>query len=179
MGSFPETTIALYKIANWELRSAPQSRRSCPLWVKIGHWATSEQCPLYPQKRTSELSRGMSALCQKRTSAISFDEFICAGRKRGRNLNVKRLCRRQIYDKLKLGRLHNRQVGRFGPLEDLAGIHAGLTIGIIQTRSIAHQSPIREPDWNVPQAPQDYRHGGGELFGRTAARDETAARAER
>src|SRR6516162_9878727 len=24
-------------------------------------------CPLYPQKRTLELSRGMSALCQKRT----------------------------------------------------------------------------------------------------------------
>jgi len=25
-------------------------------------------CPLYPQKRTLELSRAMSALCQKRTS---------------------------------------------------------------------------------------------------------------
>ena len=30
----------------------------------------SDQCPLYPQKRTSELSRGMSALCQKRTHAL-------------------------------------------------------------------------------------------------------------
>jgi hypothetical protein len=28
------------------------------------------QCPLYPQKRTSELNREMSAKCQKRTSAI-------------------------------------------------------------------------------------------------------------
>jgi hypothetical protein len=27
----------------------------------------SEQCPLYPQKQTLELSRVMSALCQKRT----------------------------------------------------------------------------------------------------------------
>jgi hypothetical protein len=26
--------------------------------------------PLYPQKRTSELTRGMSALCQKRTHAL-------------------------------------------------------------------------------------------------------------
>jgi hypothetical protein len=25
---------------------------SCPLWVKSGHWSTSDQCPLYPQKRT-------------------------------------------------------------------------------------------------------------------------------
>jgi hypothetical protein len=37
---------------------------------KSGHWATCEECPLYPQKRTSELSRGMSALCQKRTYAV-------------------------------------------------------------------------------------------------------------
>ena len=28
------------------------------------------KCPLYPQKRTSELSRGMSALCQKQTYAV-------------------------------------------------------------------------------------------------------------
>jgi hypothetical protein len=27
----------------------------------------SEQCPLYPQKQTLELSRVMSALCQKQT----------------------------------------------------------------------------------------------------------------
>src|SRR6516165_143094 len=27
-----------------------------------------EQCPLYPRKRTLELSRAMSALCQKQTS---------------------------------------------------------------------------------------------------------------
>ena len=27
-------------------------RRSCPLWVISGRPATSERCPLYPQKRT-------------------------------------------------------------------------------------------------------------------------------
>src|SRR5262249_9076875 len=40
--------------------------RSCPLWVKSRHRDISNQCPLYPQKRTLKLSRGMSALCQKR-----------------------------------------------------------------------------------------------------------------
>src|SRR6516225_1963724 len=38
----------------------------------LGQKRTSEaynQCPLYPQKRTSELSREMSALCQKQTLA--------------------------------------------------------------------------------------------------------------
>jgi len=38
------------------------------------------QCPLYPQKRTSELSRGMSAMCQKQTFRAAertslFDHF--------------------------------------------------------------------------------------------------------
>ena len=42
----------------------------CPLWVKSGHRGTSNQCPLYPQKRTLELSRVMSALCQKQTYAV-------------------------------------------------------------------------------------------------------------
>src|SRR5215468_7726379 len=36
----------------------------CPLWVISGHWRVFGSCPLYPQKRTLELSRGMSALCQ-------------------------------------------------------------------------------------------------------------------
>src|SRR5215471_13986178 len=42
-------------------------RPSCPLWVKSGHFAWSHRCPLYPQKRTSELSRVTSALYQKQT----------------------------------------------------------------------------------------------------------------
>ena len=42
-------------------------RRPCPLWVKSRHCGTSNQCPLYPQKRTLELSPGMSAKCQKQT----------------------------------------------------------------------------------------------------------------
>src|SRR5262249_16839645 len=41
--------------------------RSCPLWVKSRHSATSERCPLYPQKRTLVEHVAMSAMCQKRT----------------------------------------------------------------------------------------------------------------
>src|SRR5215472_2520231 len=40
-------------------------RQQCPLWVKSGHRSTSGQYPLYPQKRTLELNRAMSALCAK------------------------------------------------------------------------------------------------------------------
>src|SRR5215472_13141440 len=39
----------------------------CPLWVKSGHQGQLKECLLYPQKQTLELSRVMSALCQKRT----------------------------------------------------------------------------------------------------------------
>ena len=39
-----------------------------PLWVKSGHRSRSAQCPLYPQKRTSRDTLGMSALCHKQTS---------------------------------------------------------------------------------------------------------------
>ena len=42
----------------------------CPLWVKSGHRGQLKQCLLYPQKQTLELSRAMSALCQKRTHAV-------------------------------------------------------------------------------------------------------------
>src|SRR5215472_13933481 len=44
----------------------------CPPWVKSGHHGEFGECPLYPQKRTSELNSATSALCQKRTFAPSF-----------------------------------------------------------------------------------------------------------
>jgi hypothetical protein len=36
----------------------------CPLWVNNGHRGKLEECPLYPQKRTSVSVTGMSAKCQ-------------------------------------------------------------------------------------------------------------------
>jgi len=39
----------------------------CPLWVKSGHSAMFEQCPLYPQKRTWISTAVMSAKCPKQT----------------------------------------------------------------------------------------------------------------
>src|SRR5215469_11974911 len=38
--------------------------------IKSGHRSTSDQCPLYPKKRTLVERVGMSALCQKRTHAL-------------------------------------------------------------------------------------------------------------
>src|SRR6516164_4297218 len=69
MRVIPETTIALYYIASWELCSASQSRGSCPLWVKSGHRGTSNQCPLYPRKRTLDLDAKCPLCAQNRTHA--------------------------------------------------------------------------------------------------------------
>src|SRR5262249_61584891 len=49
------------------VRSASQSRGSCPLWVKSRHSAEETRCPLYPQKRTLVERVEMSAKCQKQT----------------------------------------------------------------------------------------------------------------
>src|SRR6516162_2574045 len=40
--------------------------RECPLWVISGHRGISNQCPLYPQKRTSPTAAWTSVKCQKR-----------------------------------------------------------------------------------------------------------------
>src|SRR6516165_8288442 len=42
-------------------------QRASPLLADLFPSSVIHPCPLYPQKRTLELSRGMSALCQKRT----------------------------------------------------------------------------------------------------------------
>jgi hypothetical protein len=47
----------------------------CLLWVISGHCNQFAQCPLYSQKQTLELSRVMSALCQKQQSAVNFAKY--------------------------------------------------------------------------------------------------------
>src|SRR5215469_14621580 len=39
------------------------------IWVKSRRSAIAQLCPLYPRKRTSSDTTGMSALCQQRTYA--------------------------------------------------------------------------------------------------------------
>ena len=55
------TALAPESVQN--LLAGLTAQPECPLWVKSRHRSSSNQCPLYPQKRTLELSRVMSALC--------------------------------------------------------------------------------------------------------------------
>src|SRR6516225_4846428 len=68
----PRTTSGIKRLSHFWIENcvvryteAASSQR--PLWVKSGHYDKSAPCPLYPQKRTLELSLGMSVLCQKQT----------------------------------------------------------------------------------------------------------------
>src|SRR5262249_58788151 len=47
-----------------------------------------------------------------------------------------------VDDQLKFGRLHNRQIPRWGALEDSAGIDAKLAIRLVDTGSIADQAAV-------------------------------------
>jgi len=58
------SAYGFYASRQWRC-SAHRQAAECPLWVKSRHRDSSNQCPLCLQKRTLELSRGMSALCQK------------------------------------------------------------------------------------------------------------------
>jgi hypothetical protein len=47
-----------------------QRTSPCPLWVISRHVQCTNPCPLYSQKQTCAVQLGMSAMGQKRTSAV-------------------------------------------------------------------------------------------------------------
>src|SRR6516165_11160577 len=112
------------------------------LWLKSRHRRMSVACPLYPQKRTLELSRGMSALCQKRTSArlFLFNDLVRLGGEIRRHLDAERLGGLEIDDQLKSDRLHHRQVSRFLPLQNPPSVDASLAIAVADVSAVAHQA---------------------------------------
>jgi hypothetical protein len=72
--------------------------RRCSLWVRNRHFIEFDRRPLYPQKQTLELSRVMSALCQKRTYAVQqkgglLDHLVGAQQNRLRHREAKPFCR--------------------------------------------------------------------------------------
>jgi hypothetical protein len=62
--------------------------RRCPLWVKSRHCGISNQCPLYPQKRTWLSTVVMSALCQKQTSAFQTDHLAVTAERRNAHREI-------------------------------------------------------------------------------------------
>ena len=69
--ALPDSVRALRAAMSSEVCSVG---RRCPLWVKSGHRGTSNQCPLYPRKRTLIKCIGKSASCQTLRRAL---DIIC------------------------------------------------------------------------------------------------------
>jgi hypothetical protein len=70
----------------------------------------------------------------------SFDHLVGEQLHRIRNREAKGLRSVHVYNKLEFGRLLNRQIGWFLPLEDTACINAGLPRGINPARAITHET---------------------------------------
>src|SRR6516225_11623119 len=78
----PEAQTGHRTGSNWEVGSGQTDAR---------------QCPLYPRKRTLELSRVMSALCKKRTHAVQqfrplLQHLVGAGEQRFGAAQIKSFC---------------------------------------------------------------------------------------
>ena len=76
----PRTKSGIKRLSHFwiEICAVRRTQAAATMSALGQHRSTSNQCPLYPQKRTLELSHVMSALCQKQTSSYfgstSFDE---------------------------------------------------------------------------------------------------------
>ena len=72
-----------------------------------------------------------------------FDHLVGAAEQRKRESNAQRLGSIEVDDQLDFHRLLNRQVSRFGAVENPAGIDGGLAICIGKTGAVAHQAAGR------------------------------------
>ena len=107
------------------------------------------RCPLYPQKRTSELSRVMSALCQKRTfcaaeTTLLFDHLVGDGKDPGRNYKAKCLRSFEVDCHFKFGRLKDRQVCGPFAFQDPTGVNTDLAIASSKACSVTYQATSRD-----------------------------------
>src|SRR6516225_9992832 len=110
-----------------------------PLWVKSGHRGRLKECPLYPQKRTSELSRVMSALCQKRTLATLFDQLVGAAEQRCRHIDAESLCGLEVDHQFVLGWRLYGEIGRLLAFEDAIDVSRGAAVLVDKINAIGDQ----------------------------------------
>src|SRR5579864_5664115 len=76
--------------------------------------------------------------------ATSFYYFVGGDEKRLRHLESKRLGRLEVEHQFKLGRLHDRQVGRLRACENSSSIDAGLMVGIAQPCAVTDEATVSD-----------------------------------
>ena len=85
----------------------------------------------------------MSALCQKRTSTISFDQVVGNGKYARWNREPERLSSRQINNELEFRRLLDRKIRRTCALENLIHITCSTPEEVHLIRAIGDEAAIR------------------------------------
>src|SRR5215471_8035232 len=97
-------------------------------------------CVPYPQKRTLELSRVMSALSQKRTLGGLFNHLVGQLLQRQGHIEAECLRGLEVDHQLELGGRLNRQLAWFRALEDAIDIRHRTPVLIGNTRAVRDQS---------------------------------------
>jgi len=87
--------------------------------------------------------RDVKATMRARIASRSFDDLIGAGEKQGRDRQTERFRGLEIDDQLQGDRLPDRQIGRFGAVEDPSGVNADMAEGSHGAWSIADQAAGR------------------------------------
>ena len=109
-------------------KPAPDTNQvRCPLWVNSGHDAQIAMSALPPTRDQDVCFGPQPYPCTAANDPIRSPRRRCEQRFR-RHRHAECLGRLEVDDELELGRLHDRQVGGLGALEDVAGIDANLTI---------------------------------------------------
>jgi hypothetical protein len=107
--------------------------------------------PLFPRKRTSIRDLAMSHSCHKPTHAPQqtaplFDHLIGGHLHNQRHREAERLGRLKIDDKFELGRLLDREIGRFSPLENAIHVNRRLPELIGEIHSIRDETAAFRED---------------------------------
>ena len=76
--------------------------------------------------------------CAPQQVTASFNHFVGDSEQVGRHGEVQRLGGLEVDDKLESNRLQHRKVGRLLASQNAAGVHADLTIALLDARPIAY-----------------------------------------
>src|ERR1700722_15790740 len=114
------------------------------LWVRIDRIPLCAMSVVSPRatgslRRTKGCSGPMANSCTAATNCNLFDHLVGGRKQRLRHVQTKCLCDRKVDTKLEIRRLLNREIGRFGTLQNLVDVNVRVPAHLDLVRADAHQ----------------------------------------